>query len=1186
MAVLPSPDAVGQIADNPPRRTGIGTWQPDDISRAANQEGQSLERLGSTVGSVGEEIGQSADRIQLAQGLGSAHAALAEGHGALPSVTDPSQVMSADPSVPAPFYAGVGTKIDAARNMISNPRVRAEFDAQMQPAIAQFGAATTSRGRAINNDTGIASLQTNTDTIISKAAALDDENAASSALDGVKAQLRPLVASGALTNEQGNTFAKQAAQQFSEARYKVLLGQAEQTRDYTKLNAFLGSNAGGFGAGASLTFPGGANDNGPSSGPVSTPAGLAAYKQTTAKIESASGTNEGPLKSYYQFEPGTWALHAKPGDTKGTAAGEDGPMNRLTAKNSSSLLSSLGREPTPAEVYLAHQQGAGGAAALISNPNTPAGQLVPPANIRSNGGDPNAPAAQFVALWQNKYAKAAGQPGVPFTPVAAASSGMPAPGAPSVAAASAYRAGLLAGTSTPPPDQVASIGPVGLPVAPPIGAGSTTGILPADANPVDTSASLGQRAPPSTQWPEGAQSVVANADGSLSYAMTDGTYKPIPRSTATGAPHPQVPTLPPNSILNLLPPEKRASIQLEGIQAITRMQREDAMANQKDTRGDIASINNSVKQMVSGLPLSEAAWAPLRSQFANSADPQTRYTFAVADATRNTLMRFQGSSPQDVAAAVANMQSDYEKQVNSPGGDPNGVLGQVLEASKQYLQTYRQGVNQDPLGRAAMAGVIGGKDGQIKSIDPASPTLSQDVADRVVQAKAAAKMFGMDASPTFLRPEDRVALRKVAQAGGDPMVNLAKGIVQGAGADAPAIFRQISKEAPPLEQIGQWAMDPNADHSTQIRRYADTIAAWNDPVAAKNLPRVDEKVMRSSNVADPLADAASEFSQDSVGRLRNTANVLASESAFTGHYDPKSISGLPTNLIPDSYHEAVGGTRDKDGNMFGGITKVNGAWFSGQANGYSAIVPTNMRQDMFNTAIGQINQSDVDKMGPPPVSTGSNSGLLSAEDIKKGKFVAVPDDKTGTFSGKYRVQLPDPTQDNSWQPVLNQNGKPWVFDMGRAQQNGLGDRVPGAFKPPTSAPTPTVPAGPIGPQPGLVEAGNIDLAHRPIAKNADGSISTVRSMSFEEGGKEVLVPTVVGGKVVSDEEAKQHYKQTGEHLGKFDSPASADAYAERLHQAQSRFYKTPPSPYRNVKGLSLSPDVASADEATIPSGNE
>lgn len=85
--------------------------------------------------------------------------------------------------------------------------------------------------------------------------------------------------------------------------------------------------------------------------------------------------------------------------------------------------------------------------------------------------------------------------------------------------------------------------------------------------------------------------------------------------------------------------------------------------------------------------------------------------------------------------------------------------------------------------------------------------------------------------------------------------------------------------------------------------------------------------------------------------------------------------------------------------------------------------------------------------------------------------------------------------------------------------------------------------------------GNIDLLNRPIVKNDDGSISTVRSMSFQDkDGKEVLVPTVLNGKIVSDSEAINNYYKTGEYLGKFDTIEEANKYAEELHKQQEKIY--------------------------------
>ena len=88
---------------------------------------------------------------------------------------------------------------------------------------------------------------------------------------------------------------------------------------------------------------------------------------------------------------------------------------------------------------------------------------------------------------------------------------------------------------------------------------------------------------------------------------------------------------------------------------------------------------------------------------------------------------------------------------------------------------------------------------------------------------------------------------------------------------------------------------------------------------------------------------------------------------------------------------------------------------------------------------------------------------------------------------------------------------------------------------------------------GLVEPGNIDLDKRKVLRQGN-VIKTEESMSIGTDRGEVLIPTVVDGKKLSEKEAIAHFKKTGQHLGIFKTPEDADKYAQALHERQGRFY--------------------------------
>lgn len=76
---------------------------------------------------------------------------------------------------------------------------------------------------------------------------------------------------------------------------------------------------------------------------------------------------------------------------------------RLDRDNEAYLTRTLGRPVTGGELYLAHQQGMGGAAKILSNPDAPAASLVGAKAVTLNGGSSGETAGQFASRWTGKF---------------------------------------------------------------------------------------------------------------------------------------------------------------------------------------------------------------------------------------------------------------------------------------------------------------------------------------------------------------------------------------------------------------------------------------------------------------------------------------------------------------------------------------------------------------------------------------------------------------------------------------------------------------------------------------------------------------------------------------------------------------------------------------------------------------
>lgn len=133
------------------------------------------------------------------------------------------------------------------------------------------------------------------------------------------------------------------------------------------------------------------------------------YIDRLAKIESGNDplarNPKSSAKGRFQFIDSTarqYGIDAKFG-TPEYESQETIAVKRFTTDNYNYLNKELGRRPSNGELYLAHQQGAGGATKLLLNPDAKAVDILGKDQVINNGGNENMTAREFSAKWTDKF---------------------------------------------------------------------------------------------------------------------------------------------------------------------------------------------------------------------------------------------------------------------------------------------------------------------------------------------------------------------------------------------------------------------------------------------------------------------------------------------------------------------------------------------------------------------------------------------------------------------------------------------------------------------------------------------------------------------------------------------------------------------------------------------------------------
>lgn len=298
---------------------------------------------------------------------------------------------------PERYNAAIAKATSTATDMIDDPRAKAAFGADAQDAATRGYARIKDLQRAKEADYGRSSLidlgQQSQDAYLSA----PDDSLRTAAVHTYMDAIGLARQKGYITAEQDATMRLKFTQSTAENRLDLM-----QPADRLRALQSVMAGPAALTSDVSQAISTAAQKNGVDAGTLS----RIAMVESSGNPSAVNGSSQG----LFQFQPETAKQYGltNPMD----AASSADAAARLLKDNQAALTKDLGRAPTQGEIYLAHQQGIGGATALLKDPSRLAIDALTEAYngnktkaltaLIQNGGSSDMTSGQFAAKWSDK----------------------------------------------------------------------------------------------------------------------------------------------------------------------------------------------------------------------------------------------------------------------------------------------------------------------------------------------------------------------------------------------------------------------------------------------------------------------------------------------------------------------------------------------------------------------------------------------------------------------------------------------------------------------------------------------------------------------------------------------------------------------------------------------------------------